>query len=236
LTIRMRLRTPDGSAREITMETARAADVTAATPWRTFRSYRGQRHYSGWYWSSTSSDHVIYETRLELARLLLADFDPDVLAIAAQPFLLVEGTDPRLRYHVPDFFLEHRSGACTVVIVKPVCKLQEADIAATLRWAVDAIEAKGWSAQIWSGCEPQLLANVRFLAGYRRPWLFDPGQLTATEAAIRPGDTIGGLEDRLRACGAADPRPFLLHLAWVGRVRVDLSRPLTVDSEIVIAA
>jgi hypothetical protein len=32
LTIRMRVRSPDGSVREITMETARAADVTAATP------------------------------------------------------------------------------------------------------------------------------------------------------------------------------------------------------------
>jgi hypothetical protein len=32
--------------------------------------------------------HVIYESRLELARLLLADFDRDVAAIAAQPFVL----------------------------------------------------------------------------------------------------------------------------------------------------
>jgi hypothetical protein len=29
---------------------------------------------------------VAYESRLELARLILADFDPRVLAIAAQPF------------------------------------------------------------------------------------------------------------------------------------------------------
>ena len=31
---------------------------------------------------------MIYERRLELARLLLADFDRNVTAIAAQPFLL----------------------------------------------------------------------------------------------------------------------------------------------------
>ncbi|HEX3966126.1 MAG TPA: hypothetical protein VHZ03_57370 [Trebonia sp.] len=40
-------------------------------------------------WSATtSSSHVIYESPLELARLLLADFDSDVAAIAAQLFLL----------------------------------------------------------------------------------------------------------------------------------------------------
>ena len=33
-------------------------------------------------------DHVIYESRLELSRLLFADFDPSVRAIVAQPFLL----------------------------------------------------------------------------------------------------------------------------------------------------
>lgn len=72
--------------REIPLETAAAGDVTAAAPWRTFRSHRNQRHYWGWYWSSTTGDHVIYESRLELARLLLADADPDIVGIAAQPF------------------------------------------------------------------------------------------------------------------------------------------------------
>ena len=55
---------------------------------------QGQRHYSGTYWSATMGDHVIYESRLELARLLFADFDPSVRRIVAQPFLLkaeVEG-------------------------------------------------------------------------------------------------------------------------------------------------
>jgi hypothetical protein len=42
-------------------------------PWRVFRWYQGQQHYSGTYWSSTQRDHVIYESRLELAALLLSD-------------------------------------------------------------------------------------------------------------------------------------------------------------------
>jgi len=32
---------------------------------------------------------VVYESRLELARIMLADFDPAVTAVAAQPFRLI---------------------------------------------------------------------------------------------------------------------------------------------------
>ncbi|MFI9580812.1 hypothetical protein ACIHCQ_02965 [Streptomyces sp. NPDC052236] len=46
--------------------------LQSACPWRTFRWYKGQKHYSGTYWSSTMRDHVIHESRLELTRLLLA--------------------------------------------------------------------------------------------------------------------------------------------------------------------
>jgi len=49
-----------------------------AEPWRAFRWRDGQKHYSGTYWSSTVRGHVIYESRLELARLLYADFDHKV--------------------------------------------------------------------------------------------------------------------------------------------------------------
>ncbi|MFI0042600.1 hypothetical protein ACH4M7_06180 [Streptomyces sp. NPDC017249] len=62
--------------------------LQSACPWRTFRWYKGQKHYSGTYWSATVRDHVIYESRLELSRLLFADFDPSVRGILAQPFLL----------------------------------------------------------------------------------------------------------------------------------------------------
>jgi hypothetical protein len=55
-----------------------ARHVVQAEPWRTARVARGQTHYPGYFWSVTTGAHVIYESRLELARLLLADFDSDV--------------------------------------------------------------------------------------------------------------------------------------------------------------
>lgn len=48
---------------------------------------------------------VAYESRLELARIILADFDPSVAGIAAQPFLLAGDDGARDRRHVPDLLL-----------------------------------------------------------------------------------------------------------------------------------
>jgi len=86
--------------------------------WRTFRWYRGQRHYSGSYWSATMRDHVIYESRLELSRLIFADFDRSVHRILAQPFLLKAKIDGKIRKHIPDYFLVGDHGP-VVVDVKP---------------------------------------------------------------------------------------------------------------------
>jgi hypothetical protein len=88
----------------------------SAVPWRTFRWHKGQKHYSGTYWSATTRDHVIYESRLELARLLFADFDPSVRGILAQPFLLKAAVDGQVRKHIPDYFLITEE--CPVVVVE----------------------------------------------------------------------------------------------------------------------
>jgi hypothetical protein len=61
---------------------------------------------------------VIYESRLELARLLFADFDPSVRHIVAQPFLLRAEVDGDLRRHIPDYLLFTDAGP-VVVDVKP---------------------------------------------------------------------------------------------------------------------
>jgi hypothetical protein len=60
--------------------------VIGGLPVREFRWYQGRQHYSGWSWSSTMGRHIAYESRLELARIMLADFDPVVSGLAAQLF------------------------------------------------------------------------------------------------------------------------------------------------------
>jgi hypothetical protein len=68
------LRMADGGEASFPLRQVQGRQVVAAVPWRKTRSARGQAHYPGYFWSATMGGHVIYESRLELARLLLADF------------------------------------------------------------------------------------------------------------------------------------------------------------------
>lgn len=224
----------------------------AAEPWRTFRWYMGQKHYSGSYWSSTQSDHVIYESRLELARLLYADFDRDVTAIVAQPFLLRAKVDGLLRRHIPDYLMATTAGPL-VVDVKPRHRAAKPEHAFTFAWTREAVESRGWHYEVWSEPPDAELANVRFLAGYRRDWLFepdlpeeihdqaveeespqeqlfDPVILDEVRDRVVDGDTLG----ETFACLPGRPAPLVragvLHLLWKQQWLTDLSVPLSARS------
>ncbi|WP_267246428.1 TnsA-like heteromeric transposase endonuclease subunit [Streptomyces sp. PR69] len=224
----------------------------AAEPWRTFRWYMGQKHYSGSYWSSTQSDHVIYESRLELARLWYADFDQDVTAIVAQPFLLKAEVDGKLRRHIPDYLMATTAGPL-VVDVKPRHRVARPEHAFTFAWTREAVESRGWRYEVWSEPPDAELANVRFLSGYRRDWLFEPdlaeqrhGQAVDGESPpgrlfdpvildevrdrVVGGDTLG----EAFACLPGRPNPLVragvLHLLWKRQWLTDLSVPLSAGS------
>lgn len=130
--------------------------ISNATPWRTFRWRHGQKHYSGTYWSATERAHVIYESRLELARLLFADFDPAVSRIIAQPFLIRTSIDKRMRKHVPDYLLLTGDGP-VVVDVKPHSQLDKPKVRFTLEWTRVLVERRGWRYEVWT--EPRRLSS-----------------------------------------------------------------------------
>lgn len=207
------------------LQVLRGGDVV---PWREFRWRHGQAHYSGLYWSSTTGGHVAYESRLELSRLLLADFDPEVVWIVSQPFLLEAVVAGQTRRHVPDFALVDRHGVITVVNVKPASRLVNPKVAATLAWAEVALASRGWRHEVWTGAPPAVLANVRFLAGYRRRDRFEGEILVAVLEAVADGGSIGGAEACCSSVGSpAAVRPALLHLVWTGALRADVTRVLS---------
>jgi len=224
------LRTAEGKV-ERPIRNVTAAQVMAAVPWRTVRSVLGQSHFPGLYWSATTGGHVVYESRLELARLLVADFDTQVVGIAAQPFLLRATVGGRARRHVPDFLLAHADGSARLVNVKPASRLEDPVVAEALRWPGVVARSHGWAYEIWTGAEAVYLANLRFLAGYRRPGLL-PGALTdAVAAAFRPGDTIGSLVGRAtRESPAGQVKAAVVTLLWQCRLSTDLHRRLGDDS------
>ncbi|KUF15776.1 TnsA-like heteromeric transposase endonuclease subunit [Streptomyces silvensis] len=200
--------------------------LAAASPYRTFRWYLGQRHYSGLYWSATMGDHVVYESRLELSRLLLADFDSRVMGIVAQPFLLSTRIEGKRRRHIPDYLLVTDNGP-VVVDVKPRHRLEDPRVALAFAWTRRAVEARGWAYEVFSEPPSAELENVRFLAGYRRSGLFDHDLVDEVAGQVADGMPLGDcflvLPDR--------PRPLVksavLHLLWAGRLACDLSRPLS---------
>jgi hypothetical protein len=200
--------------------------LAGAVPWRVFRWYQGQRHYSGTFWSSTQRDHVIYESRLELAVLLLADFDTSVRGIVAQPFLLRAKIGGDVRRHIPDYLLLTRTGP-VVVDVKPCRRLARPEVALTFGWTRKLVEARGWRYEV--RCEPPetRLENVRFLAGYRRDWLFDPGLLAKLRMADLDGATLGEASGCLDGWPGPLVRAAVLHLLWAGHFTTDLDRPLS---------
>lgn len=197
-----------------------------AEPWRTFRWYRNQRHYSGTYWSSTNQGHVIYESRLELARLLLADFDPTVTWIVAQPFLLKSVVNRRQRSHIPDFLLI-TNGVPAVLDVKPPWQLEKPKVKFTLDWTRQLVDPRGWRYEVWSAPDAVELQNVRFLAGNRNPRLFDPALLDELREMQLEGSTLGEAFDTAASRPPALVRAAVLHMIWNSELAVNLSTNLT---------
>lgn len=225
------VRLPDGSVVETDMGRLRVAPVLSAAPWRTVRSRRGQRHLAGRYWCATSGAHVVFESQLELARLMLADFDPAVAGIAAQPFLLTAEVDGRRRRHVPDFLLTSADGVVTVVNVKPASRLSDPAVAEALAWPGELIERHGWAYEVWSGADPVLLANVRLLASQRRPGLVGDAVLQTVLGACGGRATVRQVLGRL--AGVVEPwiaKPAIVRLLWEHRLSVDIHRVLDADS------
>jgi hypothetical protein len=213
---------------------AGAETFRAAVPWRTFRWHQGQKHFPGSYWASTNRDLVIYESRLELARLLYADFDPEVEWIVAQPFLMARGTGKDVRRHVPDFFLATSAGP-VVVDVKPQRMLRKEKVAAALAWAREAVEARGWRYEVWSEPPEAELANIRMLAGCRREWLFNPALLAEIKLGAADGMTIRAVEQQVAGWPLRLIRSAVLHLLWTRYLTTDLSTMLSRDHVIAVA-
>ena len=213
---------------EVCMPWALATTEVLATamPWRTFRWHKGQRHYSGTYWSATERGHVIYESRLELARLLFADFDTSVKRIIAQPFLLTAKLEAAVRRHVPDFLLLSDTGP-TIVDVKPRLQLSKSKVSFTLAWAREVVEERGWRYEVWSEPPQAELGNLRFLAGFRRDWLVDRNLLDELRAADLQGMSLGEACKSLPLWPEPLVRSAILHLLWTQHFTVDLTRPLS---------
>jgi len=214
-----------------TLDRAPVEEVVRGLPVRRFGSHAGMGHYPGWWWSATMSAHVGYESLLERDRLMLADFDRGVTAVASQPFGLTGGDGDVIRRHVPDYLLVGPD-LVTVVDVKPAGKLDKPDVSASLDWTGRLMAERGWRYEVWSGASDVLLTNVRFIAQGRRPALLHAPALAALATAGQPGRTLGQALEVANWDLATDLRAALLVLLWQQAWGVDLDTPLSATTTI----
>jgi hypothetical protein len=228
--VRVRYRSGTGDVVDTTLDRVDVGEVVAGLPVREFRWVKGQRHYSGWYWSATTGGLVVYESRLEMARIMLADFCPDVVGIAAQPMQLVGTDGDRTRRHVPDLLLVHADGGVTVVDVKSPHKRQDVEVRALMDWTRHTVGLRGWAFEEWYGAAAQVLTNVAFLAGYRRRGVVAEELIPAVLQATAEGASPLEIGQRMKPVHPLLVRPVVLHLVWSGRLSADLDAPLAVTS------
>ena len=216
--------TRDGEQARVALAEAWSLRLERAEPVRRFASYRGQRHLPGLWWSATDQRHVGYESWLERDHLAAFDFDPEVVAIASQPFWLFWTSEAgKTRSHAPDYFLGRGAGSAVVVDCRPVERRPSRDVAAFEATRV-ACELAGWEYRLVGAPDPVMTANIRWLAGYRHPRHL----LAETADRLRrifngPVPLMDGAEE------AGDPiaaLPVLFHLLWRHELEADLSAPL----------
>ncbi|ORA10201.1 TnsA-like heteromeric transposase endonuclease subunit [Mycobacterium arosiense] len=136
-------------------------------PVRKAVSYKGQKNFTGEWWSSTTESHLPFESWVERDFLVAADFDPHTIGISVQPFtfrfLSVAG---KQREHTPDVFLRTRSGDGVVVDVRPD-PLVDSDSRESFEATAELCRQVGWSFCRVAEQPPIRAANLRWLAGYR---------------------------------------------------------------------
>lgn len=191
-------------------------------PVRKFPSYKGQSNFPGELWSASSGRLVGHESWLERDNAMLLDFDPQVVAYSSQPFWLhwMNGAETKPRRHASDYFARLADGSGLVVDVREDRKVKERDAVAFAAMERACVSV-GWGFRRVGAPNPVLLANVKWLAGYRRPICM---QRDVAERALdvfqepRPlfsgADALGGRRILVL--------PVLYHLMWRHLLTADL--------------
>jgi hypothetical protein len=209
--------------RRMPLHEAAAVAFTDAPPIRQPPSFRGQWSKPGRYWFEKTRRHIVYESGLERLTLTLLDFDPLVSGVAGQPFAF-HMTEPRRRY-TPDFFVQLSSGGSRVVEVKAARYLNEPKVREVTEWASRACASVGWDYVIAEEPEPAYLANVTWLAGFRRQPGDPLGLSEQTRRACRTPKTVAEVEREIG--NSIFVRPLLFHMLWTHEITADLNHPLS---------
>jgi hypothetical protein len=194
-------------------------------PIRTFSSHATQKHTPGLFWSATTGTHIPYESHLERAWLLEADYDRNVVGISTQPFTIDHLEADKCWRHTPDIFLRHVDGTGHVRDVKAEAMLNEPDVTLQAERTEALCGEIGWSYDMVGAPDKQRVRNLEWLAAYRRHHHADLGLTDQIVHLCRNPLTVEQVAAATRAPEAATAALF--HLAWQQRITFNLRAPLT---------
>src|ERR1700678_3269115 len=98
--------------------------------------------------------------------------------------------------------------------VKPARRLADPKVAFTFEWARELVEARGWRYEVATEPNAVELENVRFLAGYRRSWLFRPELLVQVREKNLDGAPLADAFKCLPGEPINHVKSAVLHLLW----------------------
>jgi hypothetical protein len=182
----------------------------------------------GRWFSTTAGGFLEYESLLERDWMLLLDFDREVEWICEQPLRLRYVRDGKPASHVPDL-LVWRQGAPVLCDVKSRERVGDPTFRAQVEATGLACAEAGIGYRVLSESDPQLLMNVRWLAGFREPPP-DPDAERARMLSVLAGGPSAISELLADAREPALARPVLMHLLWAGDALVDVAEPIGEES------
>jgi hypothetical protein len=222
----------NGQALTVSCEGLRAIELRRARPVRAPRSYRGQTHFCGEYWSATTQTMLAWESRQELVQLMRLDQGPRWCHLLTQPLRVRFVTDGKVHSHVPDILALDSEGSVHVVDVKMTDHLKDPLVRAAFSATKEAVGRSGWSYAVASEMPAPLVENLRWLAGFRRPFLADPVIAAGlVESCVKPRPIKTALAGSRRE---PEARPVLMHLLWTGQLCCALDKVLS-DETVVVA-
>lgn len=204
-----------------------------AEPIRVGNAYPHQRNYHGYYWMAATEKHVWHESLLERSSLMWLDHAADIVAIASQPVLFVNGDGTR---HYPDFLALDERGVQTVYDVKPYGRLN-AKARAQFEWTREVCKTVGWDYRILTELPHQHQVNLTWLAQFRQPG-HHPGPEAEAEllAGLNPGSTVGDAINLMAAKSTPQARSNVFHLLWTGILATDMNARLSNSTPVITAA
>jgi len=199
--------------------------VWTFAPTREPHLHRERRTLCGWVAFGDPPVMTAYESAAERDVLLGLDFDRDVLAVAAQPFVLRLADD---REHRPDYAALLTGGRVVILEVKDDADARVAHEAEPATAQLRATLAElGWTYLTVTPAAVTRLRNLRWLRGCRpqSDELAALADLILTAAAGQT--TISAL---VALAHPAISRPVLGRLLWEQRLLCDLSSALSDDT------